>query len=48
VLIATAQSGKEVIAVFLEQGGAKVIIIEKVVKAVTQSRKDIMAVLLKQ
>jgi len=35
-------------AVLLEQGGAKVIIIEKVVKAVVWSGKDIIGVLLKQ
>ena len=34
MLIAAVWSGKEVIAVLLEQGGAKVIITEKVVKAV--------------
>jgi len=33
VLIAAARSGKEVMAVLLEQGGARVKIIEKVVKA---------------
>jgi len=34
-------------AALLEQGGAKVIIIEEVVKAVVRSGKDIIAVLLK-
>ena len=46
MLIATARSGKEVIAVLLEQGGAKVKIIEEVVKAAIRSRKEVTALLL--